>query len=453
MRLIAEPISGLDERFVSSVSAERSFHNASVVRVPGSGDLRLADGAPDMARICSQVDAWSLRLPRLRHRLLHAPAGLMAPAWVPEEEFSTARHLALHPVVLSESDVSPALLHGDLNGDLDMARSPWNVLVVDLAGGDLLLIIKMHHVMGDGLSGVSTLDSLLAESAEGHPEPPPVPDVRAPMNALELYLAAWRRFCTTNPSWAARRSAALAKPPLVRLRKVVGRNLRTLRSSSRNPQDPAVRWQYGVTSVDLKTARMTARALGGSLTDLMATAGAYGVAGALPGRRSRAVTVAVPVSEKARDAEMGNRMRVVPVALLPGEDRAAAVASVRAQSLEGVSAGLSARLSLGTWDAMATFLPAGFRQRYFAGQPVRNILFWTSLDPSEHIGILASNYLDTLNVTVVAAQEVDMDALLATLRMVLTGASSLDGRLSPQQVPDPGPVPGEVWRSIKEGAL
>jgi hypothetical protein len=449
MSLIAEPISGLDERFISSASAERSFQNASVVRVTGAGDLRLAGGAPNMERIAAEFEGWSLRLPRLRQRLRHSPAGLMAPVWIPEEAYSTSAHLRLHPVVLTEADVTAAILHGDSNGSLDMERSPWNALVVDLAGGDLLLVIKMHHVMGDGLSGVSTLDVLLTESPGERPAPPPAPDVRAPANSFELFAAVWHQFCAAHPTWAARRKAALAKPPLVRLRKVAGRNLRLLRSGNESRHES--RWQYGATSTDLKTARMTARALGGSLTDLVAAAGAYGVVEALPGRRSKAVTIAVPVSEKpGPDAEMGNRTRIVPVTLLADQDRAGVVASVRAQKSAGVSAGLSARLAYGAWDAMATFLPAGFRPRYFAGQPVRNILFWTSLDPSERIGILSSNYLDILNVTVVAADDVDMDALLRALRMVLTGAASLEASGA---LPGPGPDPGDVWDSMREGAL
>lgn len=448
MRLLAEPISGLDERFISSASAERSFHNASVVRVAGAGDLRLADGAPNMERIAAEIDGWSLRLPRLRQRLRHSPAGLMAPVWIPEEGYSTSAHLRLHPVVMAEADVTPAILHGDLNGGLDMNRSPWNALVVDLAGGDLLLVIKMHHVMGDGLSGVSTLDVLLTESPGEHPAPPPVPDVRAPANSFELFAAVWSQFCTTYPTWAARRTAMLAKPPLVRLRKVAGRNLRRLRSGKEDGLEP--RWQYGATSTDLKTARVTARALGGSLTDLVAAAGAYAVAEALPGRRSKAVTIAVPVSEKSGpDAEMGNRTRIVLVTLLIDQDRAGVVTGIRAQRTAGVNAGLSAHLAHSTWDAMATFLPAGFRPRYFAGQPVRNILFWTSLDPTERIGILSSNYLDSLNLTVVATADVDMDALLRALRMVLTGAEILE---APGTLPDPLPAPAGMRDTVRQGS-
>jgi hypothetical protein len=400
-----------------------------------------------MRRITAEIEGWSLRLPRLRQRLQHAPAGLLAPAWVPEESFTASGHVRLHPEVLTEADITPAILHGDANGELDSRLSPWNLLVVDVAGGDLLLVIKMHHVMGDGLSGVSTLDALLTETAEPHPAPPPPPAVRAPANSAELFSAAWRHFCSVHPSWTARRAAALAKPPLVRLRKVAGRNLRAIRSS-RGHQASPVSWQYGVTSLPMKTAQTTARALGGSLTDLMAAAGAYGVVEARSGRRSKAVTIAVPVSEP-RDGTSGmsNRTRIVPVTVIPEGNRAETVASVRAQSLAGVSAGSSAHFGKDSWDAMATFLPAGFRRRFFAGEPVRNILFWTSLDPAERIGILASNYLDTLNVTVVAAEEVDMDALLMTLRMVLTGAGPFDE--ADAIIPDPS----DVWDSIREGVL
>jgi hypothetical protein len=425
MRVLAEPISGLDERFVSSALAERSFHNASAVRVAGNGVLRLADGAPDMNRIAAEIDGWSRRLPRLRHRLQHAPAGLMAPAWVPDASFSITAHLRSHPGVLEESDISAEILHGDANGELDMGRSPWNVLVVDLAEGDLLLVIKMHHVFGDGLSGVSTLDVLLTDASGDRPPLPPAPEVRAPANAPELFIAAWRNFCSSHPTWAGRRSAAAAKPPLVRLRKVIGRNLRGIRSRSSGGQEQTPARQYGVTSVELKTARRTARVLGGSLTDLMVAAAAYGVARGVPPGHSSAVTIAVPVSERrSGDSGMNNQVRIVPVTLVPDGDRAGTVASVHAQSTAGISAGHSVHLSRDTWDAMATFLPAGFRPRYFAGQPVKNILFWTSLDPSERLGILASNYLDTLNITVVAAAaaDFDMEAMLATLQTVLSGA-------------------------------
>ena len=422
MRVLAEPISGLDERFVSSAFAERSYHNASAVRVAGNGGLRLADGAPDMDRIAEEIDGWSRRLPRLRHRLQHAPAGLMAPAWVPDASFSTTAHLRSHPGVLEEADISAEILHGDANGELDMGTSPWNVLVVDLVGGDLLLVIKMHHVLGDGLSGVSTLDVLLTDASGDRPPLPPVPEVRAPANAPELFIAVWRNFCSSHPTWAGRRSAAAAKPPLVRLRKVIGRNLRAIRSRSSGQEQMPDR-QYGITSTDLKTARRTARELGGTLTDLMAAAAAYAVARAAPPGHSSAVTIAVPISgRRSGDSGMNNQVRIVPVTLVPDGDRAGTVASVHAQSTAGISAGHSVHLSRDSWDAMATFLPAGFRPRYFAGQPVKNILFWTSLDPSERLGVLASNYLDTLNITVVAAVDIDMEAILATLRTVLSGA-------------------------------
>jgi WS/DGAT/MGAT family acyltransferase len=97
-----------------------------------------------------------LAIPRLRQRVLPAPANLSTPTWVDDPDFDVdyhVRHIACpKPGTLRQVLDLAAVIVAD---PFDRTRPLWQFVVVDgLRGGKAALIQKMHHTITDGERGV-----------------------------------------------------------------------------------------------------------------------------------------------------------------------------------------------------------------------------------------------------------------------------------------------------------
>jgi WS/DGAT/MGAT family acyltransferase len=96
--------------------------------------------------------------PRFRQRLLMPPAGLGEPAWIDDDDFDVAHHVRLlgdpwRPVTERRF---VRMADDELSRPLDRRRPLWQVhLVPELEGGDVGLVVKMHHALVDGQSAVA----------------------------------------------------------------------------------------------------------------------------------------------------------------------------------------------------------------------------------------------------------------------------------------------------------
>jgi len=145
-------------------------------------------------------------VPRLRQRLVRAPAGYGRPVWVDDPGFDAARHVRLLPC--PDPGNEQALLDiaaAVITEPLPRSRPLWTAAVVPgLRGGrvGLVLVLVLHHVLADGLGGLAILARLVdgAEPGPARAFPQPGPArrrlaadaVRSRLRGLARFRAGWR---------------------------------------------------------------------------------------------------------------------------------------------------------------------------------------------------------------------------------------------------------------------
>ena len=179
----------------TSIALERlSAHDTRILRLESDAiaghTLKLAiveparDGEPlTVARVRDRVEARLGGLPRARQRLAPTPLRLAAPAWVDDSEFDIRNHVRPAPQAVSERAQLIRLVGGAMAERLDHARPLWCISVTGpLEDGRTALVIRIHHCLADGVSGLRMLSQLLWDSEDGnqplvaqawHPEPVP----------------------------------------------------------------------------------------------------------------------------------------------------------------------------------------------------------------------------------------------------------------------------------------
>lgn len=160
----------------------------------GAGFCEPADEAhrPSVATLVDTLRSrMHLASPRFRQRILHAPFGLAAPAWVDDERFDVAAHVveALSPgatVVAFERLVADLAM-----APMDVDRPLWDVhLVPSLADGRSGFVIRAHHSMVDGTQLLAFLVRVLFDDGPERPAPamPPPWTPQPPPGQRELVL-------------------------------------------------------------------------------------------------------------------------------------------------------------------------------------------------------------------------------------------------------------------------
>ena len=146
--------------------------------------LAVAEGGP----LCDpagrlRVDAVRQQLagrlqlvPRLRQRVLCPRVGQGLPLWVDDPGFDLANHVhAVHLPAPGGQRELLGLCDQLCLRLLDRARPLWELwLVTGLVGGQVGLVLKLHHSLADGLAAVQIAGVLLDGTANaGSPTPPP----------------------------------------------------------------------------------------------------------------------------------------------------------------------------------------------------------------------------------------------------------------------------------------
>jgi diacylglycerol O-acyltransferase / wax synthase len=154
------------------------MHVAALIVLESAGP-----GQPDLDRLRDIVDRRLARVPRLRQVLYHPPPGLGPPVWVDARDFDIREHVRVRPV--PEPGDEAALLRACADLDetpLDRSRPLWQMwLLTGLAGGRRVLLIRLHHVVADGIAALAMLGNLI-DPAPGTEVlgPPPWTPVPAP---------------------------------------------------------------------------------------------------------------------------------------------------------------------------------------------------------------------------------------------------------------------------------
>lgn len=433
-RVLVEPLLPLDERYLRSRTVARTMLNMGVCVVEGTR-LRGPDGSLDLDAIRTILAGRVGRVPRYRHRLMHAPLGLTGPAWVEDEAFDVDRHLVVVPGVFRGADELVDLVTRMRARPMDLDRPAWDVVVADL-GDDVAVTIRAHHVVGDGMFGVTMIKAfMLEEPTDPQLEAAPF-EPRAPRGGAQLV-------AQVGLQWALRRRGiadAVAdyrrKSFRKRVRRTIGRNIRGPREAwvaKRRPQLLAVPpRELRCVRLPLPEVKAAARELGGSVNDLLVAAVAPGLtAMALgeptPGRTAR---VLVPISGRAAGERTaaGNMVRTTTLDLPLGVGVAQLLPRVNGQIRSALRGDAPSDGAAGH-DASVSMLAISGRPLFFAESPVRSVDFVPSVDPTDRLTVFASVYCQELVVWAVAHADLGagLDAFTETLAAAMTAVTAANG--------------------------
>lgn len=169
-------ISGQDAQFLYAESPTSPMHIGSLAIIEDS--LSFQDFKANLA---SKLHL----MPKFRQRLLNVPLNLDYPYWVDDPNFD----LDLHLNRIKLPDPSNWKTLREVTGTifstpLDLRRPLWSISFIEgineigqIHKNSVAIIIKTHHVMIDGSSGVGVMGLLFDKDkdAKKHPIPPPQP--------------------------------------------------------------------------------------------------------------------------------------------------------------------------------------------------------------------------------------------------------------------------------------
>lgn len=255
------------------------------------------DRAPDRAALTDRMERASRQVRGWRHRLVSPPLNLSNPRWIVEPDFDIHFHLRWVGAP-DDGSLESVLAYAGASSmsGLDKDRPLWMVTVVDgLADGRAAMIVKLHHVLVDGVGGIGLLPLIV----DLGPEPtelgpmPPVPDHR-PMSGRELVTDAIATsgerlvsFMRSTGGAAIRSVPSVARDPRSAAN-AVRRNVEALGRlvvppSSNGPLSRIMTerrgwWRFAPVETDLRALKRAARQSGGTANDAFLAGIGYGVA-------------------------------------------------------------------------------------------------------------------------------------------------------------------------------
>ena len=393
------------------------------------GAVLVLDTPPDVdADAMRQVLTTRLSsIPRLRQRLMDAPWGGGRPVWIDHPQFDAGHHVDVvrcpvpgDPPALMELAVST------VTQPLDRGAPMWRArIVTGLEGGQVAVVLVLHHVLADGIGGLAVLNEVVDGAATAPPRGPGTLRPRPAPSAAELRTDAAASRLRALRQWP-RRLAAVA-PAVTELRHSgSGRAPRTSLNVPTGRRRRAV-----AVDIALDPVRTAARAHNGTVNDALLAAVSGAVEDVLRGRGEHvaSLVVSVPVSARATAStgQLGNQVGVMAVRVPTGGpvgtrvDHIARVTRAQKTGRRGSSAAVVApafRLiaSLGLFRVMIdrqpwvnTFLTTmrGPDQPLaIGGATIRRMIPVTIATGNVGVAFAALSYAGTLTVSVITDPDV-----------------------------------------------
>jgi WS/DGAT/MGAT family acyltransferase len=290
--------------------------------VGASGELRLDS-------LCAILDRRLQLAPRLRQVLLLPRFRLGPPAWADDASFDIRQHVRTRAIPAPGGETELLDTCSALNEQpLDRTRPLWEIwLLTGLSDGNVGMLIRLHHVVADGVAGLAMIGALL-DPAPGTPAPDPAPWAPTPVpGGWEL---AAGNLC---------RGAGVLTGALSRLRQplVLIRRLRAIAAQSRQLAHEGLaprvslngpvgaRRRLLLVRADLDHARTVAHAHDGKVNDVVLAAVAGGARRLLDARSELTpglvlkASVAASIRGPADQRASGNRVGTMLVPLPVGE--------------------------------------------------------------------------------------------------------------------------------------
>lgn len=438
-------LSGYDVHCLRVETPSRPIHMGILAVVDGSSLLD-DEGGLRVAEIRDQLEVRVAGLPELR-RVVFRPGPLGgSPTWVDDPEFEIDQHVtaASVPAPGGERELLD-LAERLLVPLLDRSRPLWRMfLVTGLAGGQVGVLVVVHHALADGQGAMRMVRALLEPPLEhAGPREPAAPDRSRerppPWGALALdnllTMAASAGILLRPATW--RRAAAVA-----RAAREVGTLSRNAPVSSLNAPVGARRRMTTV-QLDLPMARRVSRAHDCGVNDVVLTLVAGGIRALLAARGERVellrprAGIAVALFSGDRGSRAGNDIGTlhVPLALAdpdPGA-RLPAIAAARAEAGRSPFVAIEPvmRASFGRFGAFRrslerqrlvnlseTYLPGPPSRIEILGAPVLELVPFAPLAGNLGLSFVALSYAGRVTIAVRADADrfPDLDVLAAAMR-------------------------------------
>ena len=273
-----EPLRYLDSSFLALESRTSHMHVAAVALFDAS-PLKGDDGGIDIERIRAHVRSKLQYIPRYRQRLEWVPYD-RRPVWVDDAEFTFDYHVRHTSLPRPGSDQQLKELAGRIvSTKLDRTKPLWEMWVIEGISDDrFALIVKIHHCMIDGLSGVDLTTILLNVIPDGAIEETPDWKPRPAPTPTQLAVAEAARF-TRNILDGLASFGENMKDGLKITDRTLEKSTAALTSirsgwltpSGRTPLNPDIgpNRRFDWTDMDLGEVKEVKNALGGSVNDVV----------------------------------------------------------------------------------------------------------------------------------------------------------------------------------------
>jgi WS/DGAT/MGAT family acyltransferase len=361
-----ERLTALDASFLYLERPAMHMHVAGLAVLDPStrpdGRLRFEDVASVMASRLHLA-------PRFRQKVVPVPFDLARPMWVDDADFDLDFHLrrAALPAPGGRRELADQVQRV-LSRPLDRTKPLWELYVIEgLEDGHVATLMKVHHAMIDGLSGIHLAAALYDLS----PDPPPVPLAPAwrpepEPTSRDLFEEAVRELAS-HPVQAVstavdsvRRSPALAALGLGTVMSGV-RSIFDMGARPASPLDVQIgpNRRFAMTEAPVQRFKDIKHALGGTVNDVVLTVVGGALYRLLRSRkeptRGRTLRVLVPVSVRSvGDGPLGNRVAPafvdLPVGAMTAKKRLAQVREGTRHLKESMMAmGADAIIGLGAY--------------------------------------------------------------------------------------------------------
>ena len=296
------------------------------------GSVSVFEGEIPFARFVENVEARLHLLPRYLQRAVTPPFHLGHPRWEADPQFDIRRHIFERHVEPPGTEAQLQELAGALLGAMLPRDKPlWEIYIIHgLAGQRAAMLMKVHHAMVDGISGVDLLKITLDVSPTPDPlptpepyEPPPPPPVQtelidsvldATAETLTGWLAVWREIRRL-------RQELRTETGREGVRWLRGHLLRLFLPPAPLPFNGPLsgRQRLAWTQFPLVEVRAIRAALGGTVNDVVLTVLSGAVAryirtrGTRPERRWLRLMVPVSMRREEEHGEMGNIVSLLPL--------------------------------------------------------------------------------------------------------------------------------------------
>lgn len=400
--MVLQRLSSLDASFLYLERPAMHMHVAGVSILDPRPDGPLT--YDDVVRV---VQARLHLAPRLRQRVLRVPGDVARPVWVDDVHFDLDFHLRRSALPSPGGRFQLERAVGRvLSRQLDPSKPLWELYVFEgLAHRRAAVLLKMHHALADGISGMLIASALFDLAPDAGPGPGPrSPWVPAPAPERGELMREAVQDLVLHPLEAVGQAFEAPMRTLANLGQTVS-GLRDVIGMGAPPPGPfdaeiGPARRFAIAESSFERFREVKNALGGTINDVVLTSVAGGLHELLRARgeatKGRDLRVLVPVSvrSQAERGDIGNRVAPafvdIPVGSMLPTNRLRRVRkatrqlkdsamAVSADSIIGLGAysppalhAMAARLvSRGRWfNLVVSNVPAPQVPMYLAGAPL-----------------------------------------------------------------------------------